>query len=79
MKQYKLLAEHWINGIQKFAGDTVHMVEAEAKYLKHKLEEVAAEAAPAVKRLVGAPAKPAPAGPQGVAVVEASSNDNASH
>jgi hypothetical protein len=63
MKQYQLLAEKWIDGIQKFAGDIVHMVEAEAKYLMHVLEEVVAKAeAPAAAPAADpvAPAEPAP-------------------
>jgi len=47
MKKNLLLADLWVNGLLRTAGETIHMIEAEAKYLKHALEEVLANASPA--------------------------------
>jgi len=47
MKKYLLLADLWVKGLLRTAGETIHLVEAEAKYLKHALEEVLANASPA--------------------------------
>jgi hypothetical protein len=40
-------ADLWVNGLLRTAGETIHMIQAEAKYLKHALEEVLANASPA--------------------------------
>ena len=74
MKSYTVLTDFWRNGLLQKAGEAISMIEAEAKYLKHVLEEgvakVEQEVSTVVKR-AGSPKK------QGVAVTEASPNGDA--
>ncbi len=76
MKAYTVVKEIWRNGIRQEIGSVIHMVESEAKYLAHALEEkvadVEAKAVVAVKKVV---AQKAP----GVAVSEAPANGETSN
>ena len=46
MKEYKTSADFWLRGVLQTAGATVWLSDAAAKYRKHFLTPVAAEAAP---------------------------------
>lgn len=43
MKEYTVVRDFWRKGILQTAGSVISMVEAEAKYLMHALEEKAVE------------------------------------
>ena len=50
MKQYTVIREFWRNGIVQPVGKVITMVEAEAKYIAHAVEEKVAEVQAAVKK-----------------------------
>lgn len=76
MKKYKVNMEIWIKGLPQAPGSIVHMTEKQAKYLGHALSLVdfVAEAPKAVAVDADKPAEPL-----GVAVAEATLDDDASY
>jgi hypothetical protein len=71
MKQYTVIRDFWRNGILQTAGSLISMIENEAKYLAHVIEEKVEEVEAKVVAVVQKARAPKPAG---VAVAEAPAN-----